>query len=118
MRSDELYLRDMVTAAHDVAVLVAGQTRESLEASMPIRRALLQALTEIGEAAARVSSDLRARWPSVAWREAVDMRNVAVHAYFGIDWGKVLGTACDNIPALCAQIEEIVQAEYPPGGKG
>jgi uncharacterized protein with HEPN domain len=65
----------MLDAARDAAVIVAGRTREHLAADMPLRRALVNALQEIGEAAARVSEEGRARVPALPWGQIVAARN-------------------------------------------
>ena len=59
MRPDSLYLADILAAADDVRILVSEQTFESFARAMPIRRAALQAILEIGEAAANVSADVQ-----------------------------------------------------------
>lgn len=50
------------------------------------RSAVLHKLTAIGEAAARVSMPLRARFTEVPWSNVVGFRNIAIHAYFSVDW--------------------------------
>lgn len=54
----------------------------------------------IGEAAARLSAKTWARTPQVPWKEIVGFRNVAVHAYFSVDWRVVYVTAKDDLPGL------------------
>jgi uncharacterized protein with HEPN domain len=51
-----------------------------------MRSAVLQKLAIIGEAASRVSKDLRSRYDEVPWARIVAFRNILVHAYFGVDW--------------------------------
>lgn len=73
--NDRERLGHMLDAARDAAVIVAGRTREHLAADMPLRRALVNALQEIGEAAARVSEEGRARVPALPWGQIVAARN-------------------------------------------
>ena len=55
----------MLEAARDVAAFVQARRREDLETDAMLRRALVNALQVIGEAAARVTDNGRARVPSL-----------------------------------------------------
>jgi uncharacterized protein with HEPN domain len=76
-----------------------------------LRSAVLYQLVVIGEAAARLSAELRARYSSVPWQVVVGFRNVAVHAYFSIDWSIVWTTAASDVPNLREQILRIIAGE-------
>ena len=65
----------------------------------------------IGEAAARLSQIFREAHPQVEWRDIIAFRNIAVHAYFAVQWDIVWATAADDVPVLRRQILEILQAE-------
>ncbi|HEX8149340.1 MAG TPA: DUF86 domain-containing protein [Pyrinomonadaceae bacterium] len=112
MRRDELYLSDIVEAADPIASFLSGRGRDSfLQDDLP-RSAVLHKLTIIGEAAARVSEDLRGRHPEVEWPDIVGFRNIAVHAYFTVDWSIVWTTAAQDAPQLRRQVLEILRNEF------
>lgn len=54
-----------------------------------VREAVLWKLAIIGEAANRVSPELRDRHSDVPWRRIVGQRNILVHAYDRLDVEKV-----------------------------
>lgn len=89
MRREILYLTDIVEAADYIATFIAGLGFEEFQESELVRSAVVQKLAIIGEAASRLSDDLRARNSHVPWPQIVAFRNVLVHAYFGIDWWEV-----------------------------
>jgi len=66
----------------------------------------------IGEAAARISDELKARYREIPWPKIVAFRNILVHAYFGTDWAEVWLAASRQAPELRDQIASILQAEY------
>lgn len=70
-----------------------------------LRRALTNAVQQIGEAAARVSDDGRRRAPAVPWGQIVAMRHVLVHVYWGIDNDRLWMTATHDIPLLTQSLE-------------
>ena len=65
-----------------------------------LQSAVLQKLSMIGEAAARISEATRNAAPQVPWKEIIGFRNIAVHAYFSVDWRVVFVTIKDDLPAL------------------
>ena len=114
MRRDELYLSDIVEAADSIAAFLSGRDRDSFIQDDLLRSAVLHKLTVIGEAAARVSSDFRERHPEIEWPDIVGFRNIAVHAYFAVDWPIVWVAATHDAPQLRRQVQEILAKEFNP----
>jgi uncharacterized protein with HEPN domain len=113
LRSDALYLADLLEATQAVAEFIRGMNRESFVGNKMARSAVLQQLTVIGEAAARLSPDFKGRHPEVEWADIVSFRNIAVHAYFSVDWATVWVTATEDVPGLKPKVAAILQAEFP-----
>jgi uncharacterized protein with HEPN domain len=63
----------------------------------------------IGEAARRISDDLRAQHPDVPWSQMIGMRNILVHHYFGIDAELVWATVKRDLPLLRNQLQSILR---------
>jgi len=78
-----------------------------------LRSAVLQKLSIIGEAAARLPKEFRGRHADVEWRDIVAFRNIAVHAYFAVQWSIVWTTATQDVPALRQKVLQVLAAEYP-----
>ena len=112
MRREELYLRDIIEAADHIAQFIAGFERAGFQGSELVRSAVVQKLAVIGEAAARVTDELKARYPEVPWPKIVAFRNILVHAYFGTDWDEVWRAATRESPALRSQIASILRTEF------
>ena len=74
-----------------------------------VRRAVLQRLTEIGEAASRLSPEFRSRHADVPWSDIIGFRNIAVHAYFAVDWRIVWFAATRNAPALAERVGDLLE---------
>jgi uncharacterized protein with HEPN domain len=113
MRSDELYLRDMLVAANDIAAFLAQYDLQLFLQDRVMQRAVLQAPSEIGEAANHVSDELKSRYSQVPWDDARAFRNFAIHQYFAIEWGIVWRTATANVSELQPQITALLAAEFP-----
>ena len=112
MRSDELYLRDIVEAAETIERFLAGIDRKTFLADEMRQSAVLHKLIVIGEAVARLSKSFRESHPDIEWRDVVGFRNFAVHAYFSISFPIVWVTATKDAPALHKRVSEILAQEY------
>lgn len=117
MRSDRLYLVDMLEATASVRRFLEGRAEEDLVSDEMLGAAVLQRLTIICEAASRVSTELKDRYPDISWRRIVAFRNIAVHAYFVVDWHTVWLAATENAPALAHQIADVLDREFDQGGQ-
>lgn len=113
MRREELYLDDIVEAADAIQVFLAGVERETFLQNDLVRSAVLQKLTVIGEAAARLPEEFRNHHADIEWSDIAAFRNIAVHAYFSVDWSIVWVAATQEAPELRRKIADILAEEYP-----
>jgi uncharacterized protein with HEPN domain len=99
-RSEQLYLTNIVEVVDANQHYVAERTFEGFVEDDILRRAVLQRLIEIGEAASRLSAEFRVRHANIPWVDVIGFRNIAVHAYFAVDWHTVWIAATRNAPRL------------------
>ena len=116
MRHESLYLTDIIEAADHIADFITQSDLAAFQESELLRSAVVQKLAIIGEAAVRVSEELKTRDPEVPWPQIVAFRNILVHAYFGIDWDVVWRAAKKRCPVLREQMAGILAEES--GGPG
>lgn len=116
MQRDELYLQDIVAASESVSSFISGIDQTAFLASELIQSAVLQKLTVIGEAAANISEATRQAHSQIPWRDISAFRNIAVHAYFKVDWSIVWTTAIEDVPQLSEQIKALIHMDGS-GGK-
>ena len=113
MRREELYLTDIIEAADAIQQFLTGVQRDTFLQDDLLRSAVLHKLTVIGEAAARLPSEFRDRHPEIEWADIVGFRNIAVHAYFAVEWPIVWVAATQDTPELRDKIADILAREYP-----
>lgn len=112
-RPDDLYLGDMLEVAAEIAEFLADLDEAAFTADKRTRRAVIQCLSVIGEATARISKELKAPYPEVPWRQATDLRNFVVHEYFVLGWKTIWVTVNDDVPALAQLVARIREQEFP-----
>jgi uncharacterized protein with HEPN domain len=113
MPREELFLQDIIEAADAIDSFLSNVLKENFLQSDLIQSAVLQKLAVIGEASARISDNLRNAHPEIPWRQIIGFRNIAIHAYFSINWETVWIAATKNAPLLREQIKEILENEFP-----
>ena len=90
---------------------VSGASRQTFLGNTQLQDSVIRRLEIIGEAAGRVSRQLRDENPDVPWSEMRGMRNWVIHRYDDVDMDVVWETVEQNIPRLIAQLERLVSEE-------
>lgn len=94
------YLKDIGEHMQKAQAFVAGMDYANFADDERTNFATVRAIEIIGEASSHIPDDVRARFPDVPWQDMTDMRNVVIHAYFGVDLSIVWQTVKVRIPQL------------------
>jgi len=111
MWRDHSNLLDMLLAARKVIQFSEGVDWRRFEEDELLQSAILRQLGIIGEAARRVSEEMRKRHPEVPWADIIGMRNRLIHDYTRVDLRRVWDTVTDDIPALIERLAPLVPPE-------
>lgn len=109
MRPERLYLTDIIQAVDAIERFLKGISEGDFMQDELRQSAVLQKLIVIGEAAARLPRGFTEGHPEVPWPDIVAFRNLAVHAYFAVDWRIVWVTATQDVPLLREQIARLLE---------
>ncbi len=101
---DQARLEHILLAAQQAVQFAADRNRADLNTDDMLRRALINAIQEIGEAASRLSDAGKQRVSGVPWNLIVKMRNVLVHVYWGVDLDRLWQTIQVDLPPLIEAI--------------
>ena len=107
MTGDEVYLRHILDAIARVETYVAVG-REVFMTTPHWQDAVIQQLEIIGEAAKRLSNDLRSRHNAVPWRHIAGLRDVLIHNYMGVDLPAVWEITQRDMPVLKGHVQSIL----------
>jgi uncharacterized protein with HEPN domain len=93
----------MIEAAERAVQFVTDRQRTELDEDHMLLFALVRAIEILGEAASRISTEVREAHPDVPWSAIIGMRNRLIHAYFDINTEIIWQTVTQEIPALLPQ---------------
>ncbi len=113
MRDDRQRLTDILEAAKLLQIFQRGRTRDDLNKDPLLCSACLHQLFVIGEAATRLSQQLKDKYPAVPWRAICGFRNFIAHEYFSLDSDIIWETVTTDVPSLEMQIAEILSKAFP-----
>ena len=105
---DRQSLEDMLRAARKIIGYTQDTTRESLP-SVPMRLdAVLYEIVVLGEAARRLSAEIRDAHSEIPWREIIGMRSIITHGYDQIDDDELWQIIERDLPDLIPKLDQIL----------
>lgn len=107
-RDSSVYLEAIVTAAERIASYVEGYSRKSFDDDPKTVDAVVRNLEIIGEAAKQVPAAVRERTPDIGWTRIAGLRDVLIHAYFGVDLDIVWDVVTNKVPGLAHQVKALL----------
>jgi uncharacterized protein with HEPN domain len=108
---DATRLRHMRDAALEAMNFVHNRTRADLDGDRMLTLALVKDIETIGEAAGRISTNCKTKYPEIPWAQMIGMRNRLTHAYFEIDLDIVWQVVTNDLPPLVTELEKIIPLE-------
>jgi len=100
--TDAVRLADLLEYARDALAFASGRTRADLDSDRMLIFVLTRAVEIGGEAATRLSPELRARHPEIPWQNSRGMRNRLVHTYHDLNLNIVWHTVTKSCLCLSA----------------
>jgi uncharacterized protein with HEPN domain len=106
---DQIRLRHMLDASRQALAFAEGKTHDDLDEDILLVYGVVKAVEIVGEAASRISKEYQAAPPQIPWSGIIAMWNILIHDYASIDLDEVWKTLQDDLPALIAQLEPLIQ---------
>ena len=105
---DKVRLMHIMDAICEIETyLIDKEFSDFMENSM-MRYASIKQLEIIGEASNHISDETKSMFSQIEWAQIIGMRNVFVHAYFGVDSNLVWEIINNDLPDLKSKIHEII----------
>ena len=107
MQRDAVYLVDIIEAAKLALSYAKDIDKSTFIENTQIQDSVIRRIEIIGEAARRLSDEIKAQYPELPWKEMIGIRNLLIHEYDDVDMSIVWQTVQHNLPTLIAQLETI-----------
>ena len=107
-KADQTRLQHMLDAAAEAVSFASGRSRRDLDRDRMLVLSLVKSIEILGEAASKISPDMKRKYPEIPWEDIVSMRHRLIHAYFDVNLDVVWNTVERDLPDLSATLRKIV----------
>ncbi len=107
-REYKAYLRDILEASAKIEKYVEDMSFEDFSQDDLIKDGVARNLEIIGEAAKNIPNEIKKKTSDLEWRKIAGLRDILIHAYFGIDVEIVWDIVKNKIPTLKEKIMEML----------
>lgn len=108
-RDFNVYLEDVLNAIEKIDRYVANITFDTFIRDEKTVDAVARNLEIVGEAIKKVPLHVRQRHTEVEWKKIAGLRDILIHAYFGIDATIIWDVVREKLPVLKQQVEQILR---------
>jgi uncharacterized protein with HEPN domain len=112
------YLIDIRDNIEKIVRFTAGIEFDQFESDEKTIYAVIRALEIIGEASKKIPTHIKDRYPNIAWREMMGMRDKLIHDYIGVNIIVVWKTIQEDLPALKPSIDQTLIDMNLSGNEG
>lgn len=103
-----LHIRDAITK---IERYTSTATYEQFLKSEWDQDAVIRNLEIIGEALSHIDQAFREAHSTLPWRKIIALRNILIHAYFGVDLDLVWKIITKDVPELKQELESILRKQ-------
>ena len=108
MKDNTLYLGHIRDAIEKIKSYISDVNYEQFVANDMMVDAVLRELAVIGEATNNLSYDFRRTHPKIPFRDIIDMRNILIHNYTGVNYKIVWDTYKEDLPKVKKMIDDLL----------
>lgn len=108
--SEKVLLEDILEAIQRIEEYTDRMDIEDFSNSSLHQDAVARNLSIIGEAVKGISQRTREKYSVIDWRKIAGLRDILIHAYFGIDTEIVWDVVQNKLPELKNQIQKIISS--------
>ena len=107
MNRNHILIRHILDETLFLIPYIKGVSYHDFLNNLPMKKAVVQSLLVIGEAANQTDEAFRKEYPNIDWRGMAGFRHRLIHRYFEINYALVWEILDKDIPELKQNIEHL-----------
>ena len=107
MKDEKLYLIHMTECIGRIEFYTKNGREEFMQSTL-VQDAVIRNYEVIGEAAKKLSKDVKDAFPSLPWKRIAGFRDVLIHSYEGIRLDEVWNIIEQDLPTMKKEIQGIL----------
>jgi uncharacterized protein with HEPN domain len=105
MKDDRMYIGHIRDAIEKISEYIGQNDYKNFASNDMLIDAVVRNLEIIGEAANHLSTEFCHNQDQIKWRNIIDMRNLLIHNYAGVNIKVVWDTCTIDLPKLKSQLD-------------
>lgn len=105
-----LFLEDILESINLIEKYTENMSSSEFSKRLKVQDAVARRIEIIGEAVKNLPLSFRNKYPDIPWKDIAGMRDILVHAYFGVEINKIWNIIKQKLPSLKQQIQEILKS--------
>ncbi len=106
--SDKIRMQHILDSISEIESYTQGASFSGFMQNSMMRFACIKQLEIIGEAAARLTGQIKQKYSKIHWREIIGLRNILIHEYFGVDEQIVWEIIQNDLPEFKKELEVVI----------
>jgi len=106
---ERIRLQHMPDAAQKAVDFAGHLSLSSFTKDEKLTLSVTRLIEIMGEAAIRVSDDLKEEHPDIPWPQIISTRNRLIHGYFDVDLAIVHRIIIEDLPPLITQLQSLLK---------